>query len=167
MFAETDADTTVSLNLAGPLGFKCLEMGEKTISSAVVPFVWDGPIVRMKACDHCKAITPQESCMCGLHAAYSVGQVIDLYAGLRDRIVVLVEGQGKVIPHERGWRAEQCVVRAVVELYGGNMIKHLMNIRARKYFCGVPIVSLEDAIRLVQDHRKLGTRGSDGYWQAD
>jgi hypothetical protein len=156
MLAETDVCTTVFLNLAGPLGFKCLEVGEKTICSAVVPFVWDGPIVRMNPCESCKSSTPGEGCMCGFHASYSVGQVIDQYANLRDRIVVLVEGQGRVIPHERGWRAEQCVVRAVVELYAGNMIKHLMNVRASKHFCEAPIVSLEDAIKVVQDHHKLG-----------
>jgi hypothetical protein len=152
-----DVFATVCMNLVGPLGFKCLEVGDKTIRSAVVPFVWDGPIVRMNPCESCKSSTPGEGCMCGFHACYSVGQVIDQYANLRDRIVVLVEGQGKVIPHERGWRAEQCVVRAVVELYSGNVIKHLMNIRARKYFCGVPVVSLEDAIQAVQDRQKLGS----------
>jgi hypothetical protein len=167
MLRETDVCVATSLNRLGPLGFKCLEIGEGVIRSAVVPFVWDGPIVRMNPCESCKSPVPNEGCVCGFHACYSAGQVIDQYASLRDRIVVLVEGQGKVIPHERGWRAEQCVVRAVVELYSGNMIKHLMNTRARKYFCGAPIVSLEDAMQVIHDQCKFGTRGSNGYWQAD
>jgi len=36
-----------------------------------------------------------------------------------------------------------------------------MNVRARKHFCEAPIVSLEDAIKVVQDHHKLGQAGRE------
>jgi len=148
----------------GPLGFKGLDVREKTIRSAVVPFVWGGPVVTMDVCGRCASTAPAERCTCGFHAAYSAGHVIDQYAHLRDRIVVLVEAQGKVIPHERGWRAEQCVVHAVVELYAGNMIKHMMNVRASQHFGGAVIVPLEEAIEVVQAQRERRARGGrDGH----
>ncbi len=141
------------LDSFGPLGFKGLELSEKTVCSPMTRTAWDGPIVDMGLCDRCRSLTPHAGCMCGVHAAYSAGHVIDQYARWRNSVVVVVEARGEVILHERGWRAEQCVVRAVAELYAGNMVKHMMNVQASMHFGDVPIISLEDAIQAVQERR--------------
>ncbi len=146
-------------DMLGPLGFKGLELGEGTICSPMARLAWDGPIAEMRPCDRCRSLKPRQGCMCGFHAAYSAGQVIDQYAHWRNSVVVLVEGRGEVILHERGWRAEQCVVRAVAELYAGNFVKHMMNVRASMHFGGVPIVPLEDAIEIVQEQRRQREMG--------
>ncbi len=145
---------TDRLDSLGPLGFKGLELDGKTICSPMTRTAWGGPIVEMGLCDRCRSLTPHAGCMCGLHAAYSAGYVIDQYAHWRNSVVVVVEARGEVILHERGWRAEQCVVRAVAELYAGNIVKHMMNVRASMHFGDVPIISLEDAIQAVQEQRK-------------
>jgi hypothetical protein len=142
------------LDSLGPLGFKGLELDGKTIRSPMTRLAWDGPIVEMSPCDRCRSLTPHAGCMCGVHATYSAGHVIDQYAHWRNSVVVVVEARGEVILHERGWRAEQCVVRAVVELYAGNVVKHMMNVRASMHFGSVPIVSLEDGIQVVQEQYK-------------
>ena len=142
------------LDSLGPLGFKGLELSEKTIRSPMTRTAWDGPIVEMGLCDRCRSLKPRAGCMCGVHATYSAGHVIDQYARWLNSVVVLVEARGEVILHERGWRAEQCVVRAVVELYAGNIVKHMMNVQTSMHFGGVPIVSLEDGIQAVQEQHK-------------
>jgi hypothetical protein len=138
----------------GPLGFKGLELDGKTICSPMTRLAWDGPIVEMGLCNRCRSLKPRAGCMCGVHATYSAGHVIDQYARWLNSVVVIVEARGEVILHERGWRAEQCVVRAVVELYAGNVVKHMMNVQASMHFGGVPIVSLENGIQVVQEQHK-------------
>ncbi len=145
---------TERLDSLGPLGFKGLELDGQTICSPMTRLAWDGPVVDMGLCNRCRSLTPHAGCTCGVHASYSAGHVIDQYAHGRNSVLVVIEARGEVIPHERGWRAEQCVVRAVAELYAGNIVKHMMNVRASMHFGGVPIISLEDAIQAVQARRK-------------
>ncbi len=142
------------LDSHGPLGFKGLELGDKTICSPMTRTAWDGPIADMGLCDRCRSLTPHAGCMCGVHAAYSAGHVIDQYAHGRNSVMVVVEARGEVILHESGWRAEQCVVRAVAELYEDNLVKHMMNVQASMHFGDVPIISLEEAIQAVQERRQ-------------
>ena len=65
---------------------------------------WDGPIVEMGLCNRCRSLKPHAGCMCGVHATYSAGHVIDQYARWLNSVVVIVEARGEVILHERGWR---------------------------------------------------------------
>jgi hypothetical protein len=68
----------------------------------------------------------------------------------RNGVLVMVEGQSRVILHERGWRAEQCAVHAVVELYAGNIFKHMQVVRVKMELGVGCILSLEEAISMVQ-----------------
>ena len=138
----------------GPMGFKALTMDQGQVRSAVASLEWDGPVTRMVACRYCDSSIPQTGCTCGIHACYSAGQVLDQYVQYRDRFLVLVEAQGTVILHEQGWRAEQCAVHAIVELYSGNIIKHMMHVRAARCLGDPALISLESAIDAVQLHQR-------------
>lgn len=151
-------------NASGPLGFKALSMGEEGVSSALAAFAWEGPLVRMGACRHCGAVVPRPGCTCGLHASYSAGYVLDQYGQYRERFMVVVEAQGAVILHEHGWRAELCAVHAIVELYAGNIVKHMMHVRAARCLGDPPLIPLEDAIGIVQEQHWRTLQ--DGDWQA-
>jgi hypothetical protein len=148
----------------GPLGFKVLSMEQDGVHSALAEFTWEDSLVRMTACSRCGALAPRPGCTCGLHASYSAGHVLDQYAQYRERFLVVVEAQGQAILHEHGWRAEYCAVHAIVELYAGNVIKHMQLLRAARCLGNPPLIALEDAIGIVQDHRRSYLR--DGDWQA-
>lgn len=148
----------------GPLGFKALALGEGGVRSALAAFAWEGSLVRMAPCARCGAPAPRPACTCGLHASYSAGHVLDQYGQYRDRFLALVEGQGQVIMHEQGWRAEYCAVHAIVELYAGNVIRHMQLLRAARCLDDPPLISLEDAIGAVQAHRRSYPQHGD--WQA-
>ena len=152
------------LDVLGPLGFKVLSMEENGVRSALAAFTWEGPLVRMAACRRCGAEVPRPGCTCGLHASYSAGQVLDQYGQYRERFLVLVEAQGQVIPHEQGWRAEHCAVHAIVELYAGNVIKHMQLLCAARYLGNPPFITLEDAIGIIQAHQRSYLQNGD--WQA-
>jgi hypothetical protein len=130
-----------------------LRLYDNRIWSALAEFAWTSAVARMARCERCGSASPGDDCLCGLHAAYGAGHAIDLYLQqVRNRALVLVEGQGKVVLHERGWRAEQCVVHGVVELFAGNWIQHMQNVRVCKGLGLEDIVSLEDAVYMVQTH---------------
>jgi hypothetical protein len=148
----------------GPLGFKALSMRENGVRSALAAFTWEGSLVRMGACRHCGAIAPRPGCTCGLHASYSAGYVLDQYGQYHERFLVVVEAQGQVILHEHGWRAEHCAVHAIVELYAGNIVKHMIHVRAARRLGNPPLIPLEDAIGIVQAQH--GRYLQDGDWQA-
>jgi hypothetical protein len=148
----------------GPLGFKALSMEQDGVRSALASFAWDGPLARMAACTQCGALTPGQRCTCGLHASYSAGHVLDQYMQYRERFLVVVEAQGAVILHEHGWRAELCAVHAIVELYEGNIVKHMMHVRAARCLGDPPLIPLEDAIGIVQEQHWRTLQ--DGDWQA-
>mgnify|MGYP001028969110 FL=1 len=148
----------------GPLGFKALSMERAGVRSALAPFKWEGPVARMAVCDRCGSLTPVQLCTCGLYASYSAGHVLDQYVQYRERFMVLVEAQGSVILHESGWRAEQCAVHAIVELYAGNVVKHMMLLNAARCLGAPPFVSLEDAIGIVQEQYRRYLQ--NGNWQA-
>lgn len=148
----------------GPLGFKALAIEGMGVRSALAAFTWEGSLVRMAPCSRCGAAAPTPGCMCGLHASYSAGYVLDQYAQYRERFLVVVEGQGQVIRHERGWRAEYCAVHAIVELYAGNVIKHMQLLRAARHLDDPTLISLEDAIGIVQAHQRSHLHHGD--WQA-
>ena len=82
---------------------------------------------------------------------------------------MVVEAQGSVILHERGWRAEECAVHAIVELYAGNVIKHMMLLSASRYLGDPPLIPLEDAIDIVQSQyrRYLQNGNRQASWQTD
>ncbi len=118
----------------------------------------------MAVCTRCGASIPGQHCTRGLHASYGAGQVLDQYVQYRERFLVAVEGQGSVILHENGWRAEQCVVQAIVELYAGNVVKHMMLLNAARSLGNPPLIPLEDAIDIVQaQYRRYLQYGN---WQA-
>ncbi len=147
----------------GPVGFKVLSLEGPGVRSALAAFTWEGSLVRMARCDRCGAAAPSPACMCGLHASYSAGQVLDQYCQYRDRFLIVAEGQGQVILHEHGWRAEYCAVHAIVELYAGNVVKHMQLLRAARCLGSPPLVTLENAIGVVQEHRRSYPQNGD--WQ--
>lgn len=149
---------------SGPLGFKVLSMEQTGVRSPLAAFTWEGPLIRMAPCRRCEALAPHPGCTCGLHASYSAGHVLDQYGQHRERFLVLVEAQGQVILHEQGWRAEYCAMHAIVELYAGNVIKHMQLLRAARYLGNPPFMALEDAIGIVQAHQRSDSQ--DGNWQA-
>ncbi len=153
----------------GPLGFKALTLDQGGVRSALASLAWEGPIARMASCRCCGAATPAPNCMCGLHASYSAGHVLDQYAQYSDRFLVVVEGQGSVILHEHGWRAELCAVHAIVELYSGNIIKHMLHVRAARCLGDPPLISLEDAIGIVQAQQWRCRQDGDrqASWRTD
>lgn len=148
----------------GPLGFKALSMELRAVRSPLASFMWDGPVAHMAPCIRCGESIPEQHCTCGLHASYGAGQVLDQYIQYRERFLVVVEAQGTVILHEDGWRAEQCAVHAIVELYAGNVIKHMMLLSAARLLGGPPLISLEDAIDIVQAQYRRNLQY--GNWQA-
>lgn len=148
----------------GPLGFKALSMEQNAVRSPLATFMWDGPVAHMATCVRCGASIPEQYCTCGLHASYSAGRVLDQYIQYRERFLVVVEAQGTVILHESGWRAEQCGVHAIIELYAGNVIKHMMLLSAARLLGGPPLISLEDAIEIVQTQNRRYL--PYGNWQA-
>ncbi len=154
----------VGLEAQGPLGFKALAVAEDGVRSALAAFTWEGSLARMAPCNRCGAPAPQPACTCGLYASYSAGHVLDQYGQYCERFLVLVEGQGRVIPHEQGWRAEYCAVHAIVELYAGNVVRHMQLLRAARYLGNPPLISLEDAIGTVQAHQRSYSQHGD--WQA-
>lgn len=78
---------------------------------------------------------------------------------------MLVEAKGRVILHERGWRAEFCAVKAIVELYAGNIVKHMQLLRTARFLGNPTFISLEDAIDVFRSQQR-GYQ-PDGDWQAD
>lgn len=148
----------------GPLGFKALSIEQSAVRSPLASFIWDGPVAHMATCSRCGASIPEQNCTCGLHASYSAGQVLDQYIQYRERFLVVVEAQGTVVLHENGWRAEQCAVHAIIELYAGNIIKHMMLLSAARLLGGPPLISLQDAVSIVQEQYRRYLQ--DGNWQA-
>ncbi len=144
----------VRLDLLGPLGFKALRLEGGQVYSALAPFPWAGRLERMASCHRCGSDAPSAACTCGLHASYSAGHVLDQYAQYFVRFLVLVEAQGLVILHERGWRAEYCAVHAIVELYAGNVVKHMQLLRAARLLGDPPFMGLEDAIEFVRAQQR-------------
>jgi hypothetical protein len=162
---DTMADSfPLWLDAMGPLGFKVLSMEENGVRSALAAFTWEGPLVRMAACSRCGALALKPDCTCGLHASYSAGHVLDQYAQYRERFLVLVEGQGRVILHEYGWRAEYCAVHAIIELYASNIVKHMQLLRASRCLGDPRLMTLEDAIGIVQACQRSYLHNGD--WQA-
>ena len=139
-------------------------MEENGVRSALAAFTWESSLVRMAVCSRCGALVPRPGCTCGLHASYSAGHVLDQYAQYRERFLVVVEAQGQVILHEQGWRAEYCAVHAIVELYAGNVIKHMQLLRAAGCLGNPPFITLEGAIGIVQAQQR--SYSQDGDWQA-
>lgn len=148
----------------GPLGFKALSMEQNGVRSPLASFTWEGSVARMTECTRCGASFPEQHCTCGLHACYRAGPVLDQYVQYRERFLVVVEAQGSVILHENGWRAEQCAVHAIVELYAGNIVKHMMLLNAARCLGRPPLISLEDAIDIIQ--AQYGRYLQNGNWQA-
>lgn len=155
----------VQLDVLGPLGFKALTFKCGQVRSALAAFTWQGRLERMAACSRCGADLPSPGCTCGLHASYSAGLVLDQYCQYPERFLVLVEAQGQVILHERGWRAEFCAIHAIVELYAGNVVKHMQLVRAARCLGNPPFISLEETIELVRAQQRSYRK--DGDWQGD
>jgi hypothetical protein len=55
-------------------------------------------------------------------------------------------------------------VHAIVELYAGNVIKHMQLLCAARLLGNPPFITLEDAIGIVQAHRRSYYQNGD--WQA-
>jgi len=81
------------------------------LASVIHEHVWPAGVEAIARCESGHA-APHEDCACGIHAAREPAAVLSYLRGRDEpatvtRVLGRVELWGRVIEHERGWRAER------------------------------------------------------------
>ncbi|HEY5985148.1 MAG TPA: hypothetical protein VIV12_02015 [Streptosporangiaceae bacterium] len=158
-------------DFVGVLGWKALLVRDAQYLSPMFPRVAWTPGVMAAVCQgkrfgfdgeesRCLACPGEHANYgCGFHAAWHVSGVASITGDWTSvTLVVLLEGLGRVVVHELGWRSELARVVAPVARItqigmGPDQERAAAPALAADYF-GVPVMAQAEAERLVGDSRK-------------
>ena len=132
------------------MGFKALVIWPSDgTPHSPIGTAWDKRGVMVAQCDYRiqHGVAPDESCSCGIYGAFNLDLEHELLFGNR-RVLFLMEGFGKCIVCENGFRSEVARLFSMVETPW-----HKVDYNQIAVYPPLPRISFESASAVIYKHR--------------